>query len=224
MAAGKETTFPAALAEARKSETVPEAIVSSAADWVAVQTAASAAALAEARKGEAGPEAIVSSAADWVAVQAAASAAELAEARKGEAGSEAIVSSDASSDAAEQAATTGAASLPVASAGAGMSAVAAPPASLPMASAGVKMSAVAAPPVVVAPSAGTQPNHFRGGPEELPKKNPDVEPLIRRAAAYRVKFRRDGGLVCLPFCSRWGSIPRTATVSRQTETGVHRFA
>ena len=165
-AAGKETLSPAAVAEARKSEAVPEADMSSAADWVAVQTAASAAVLAEARKGEAGPTA--------------------------------MVASDASSDAAEQAATTGAASLPMASAGAGMSAVAAPPASLPMASAGVKMSAVAAPPVVVTPRAGTQPSHFRAGPEELPKKNPDVEPLIRRAAGFRVKFRRDGGLVCLP--------------------------
>ena len=190
-AAGKETPSPAALAEARKSEAVPEAVVSSAADWVAVQTAASAAALAEARKGEAG--------------------------------STANFASDASSGAAEQAETTGVASLPVAPAGAGMSAVAAPPASVPMASAGVKMAAVAAPPVVVTSCAGTQPNHFRAGPEELPKTIPDAEPLIRRAASYRVKFRRNGGLISLPL-QQVGFHPQNRDVSRQTETGVHRFA
>jgi hypothetical protein len=161
-AAGKETLSPAAFAETTKSE-------SSAAEFVAVQTATSAAALAA-----------------------------LAEARKGQAGPTAMGASDASSGAAEQAATTGVASLPVAPAGAGMSAVAAPPASVPMASAGVKMAAVAAPPVVVTSCAGTQPNHFRAGPEELPKTTPDVEPLIRRAASYRVKFRRNGGLISLP--------------------------
>ena len=71
--AGKETPFPAALAEARKSEAVPEAVVSSAADWVAVQTATSAAAFAEARKGEAGPTAMgASDASSGAAEQAAA--------------------------------------------------------------------------------------------------------------------------------------------------------
>ena len=71
-AAGTETPSPAALAEARKSEAVPEAVVSSAADWVAVQTAASAAALAEARKGQAGPTAMVASVASSHAAEQAA--------------------------------------------------------------------------------------------------------------------------------------------------------
>ena len=71
-AAGKETLSPAAVAEARKSEAVPEADMSSAADWVAVQTAASAAALAEARKGQAGPTAMVASVASSHAVEQAA--------------------------------------------------------------------------------------------------------------------------------------------------------
>ena len=71
-AAGKETSSPAAFAEARKGEDGPEAIVSSAADWVAVQAAASAAALAEARKGQAGPTAMAASVASSHAAEQAA--------------------------------------------------------------------------------------------------------------------------------------------------------
>ena len=75
-AAGKETLSPAAVAEARKSEAVPKAVMSSAAEFVEVQTATSAAALAalaEARKGQAGPTAMgASDASSGAAEQAAA--------------------------------------------------------------------------------------------------------------------------------------------------------
>ena len=69
---GERNLSPAAVAEARKSEAVPKADMSSAADWVAVQTAASAAALAEARKGQAGPTAMVASVASSHAAEQAA--------------------------------------------------------------------------------------------------------------------------------------------------------
>ena len=95
------------------------------------------------------------------------------------AGLEAIGSSATRSDAETPAARTGAASLPTASAGA-------------------EMSAVAPPPVAVAPTSVTQPSHFRAGPEELQNKQHDVEPLTRQAAAFRVKYRRAGGLICFP--------------------------
>jgi hypothetical protein len=71
-------------------------------------------------------------------------------------------------------------------------------ATFPAASGGAEMPSVPAPPAVKALSSSSQPSHVRARPKELPTKPSDVGPMIRRAAAFRLKYRRPGGLVCLP--------------------------